>query len=55
MAIGGLAQAQQRYLRRIVRQAASLNELARKIKAIQKYAATEYVAGMRIVDIDKSF
>jgi PAS domain S-box-containing protein len=39
---------------KIDNQIKKLNEIARKIGAIKKYEAMEYVAGVKIVDIDKA-
>ncbi len=39
---------------KIATQIKKLNEIARKIGAVNKYEAMEYVAGVRIVDIDKA-
>jgi len=39
---------------KIDNQIKKLNEIARKIGAIRKYEAMEYVAGVKIVDIDKA-
>ena len=39
---------------KIYDQIEKLNELAKKIGAIKKYKAMEYVAGIMIVDIDKA-
>lgn len=39
---------------KIDNQIKKLNEIARKIGAVNKYEAMEYVAGVRIVDIDKA-
>jgi PAS domain S-box-containing protein len=41
-------------LSKIQAQVTRLNELARKVGRIRKYEATDYVAGVRIVDIDRA-
>jgi len=39
---------------KVYEQINKLNEITKKISSIKKYEAVEYVAGIKIVDIDKA-
>jgi hypothetical protein len=41
-------------MRRLQEQVKKLNEIAKKIGSVRKYKAMDYVAGVRIVDIDQA-
>ena len=38
----------------MLQQVSKMNEINRKISNVKKYAAMDYVAGIKIVDIDKA-